>query len=354
MTLRPVGKRGFTLIELLVVIAIIAILIALLLPAVQQAREAARRTQCRNNLKQIGLALHNYHDVFMMFPSGVVSERPNSGTGCTVVTDTRNDTGEYCDRAGGLGASWGWASMIMPYMDQAGLYKTMNVGDTPLHTLITLNPQRLHQTVLPAFRCPSDTGPSVNDRSGYNNRGRWDQPVHLPATSNYHANFGHSRVRAPRRASHSFQFTGPFGFDSDTTFGDMNDGASNTVLAGERAYDIVNRETSQGRDFDAGVWIGCAQGGWRDNCGDDIFVTLRGGINGGRSGSARDETLSSNHEGGAHVVMGDGAVRFLSENTELRSIVVGSGASRTRPNGVVDSILEALFSMADNFPVGEF
>ncbi len=90
-------QRGFTLIELLVVIAIIAILIALLLPAVQQAREAARRTQCKNNLKQIGLSLHNYHDVYNSFPNGTVSTS-----------------------AGNWGISW-WAR-VLPYVDQAPLY----------------------------------------------------------------------------------------------------------------------------------------------------------------------------------------------------------------------------------------
>ena len=98
-------KKGFTLIELLVVIAIIAILIALLLPAVQQAREAARRTQCKNNLKQVGLALHNYHDVALSFPIGSNASNTNS-----------NGDGHW-------GVSW-WAR-ILPYADQAPLYNTL-------------------------------------------------------------------------------------------------------------------------------------------------------------------------------------------------------------------------------------
>ena len=106
------GMRAFTLIELLVVIAIIAVLIALLLPAVQQARESARRTQCKNNLKQIGLSLHNYHDVSNMFPyaSGSAASTVNNG-GAAVMSTYRNQTG--------------WV-LLLPYFDQAPLYNSIN------------------------------------------------------------------------------------------------------------------------------------------------------------------------------------------------------------------------------------
>ena len=103
--------RGFTLIELLVVIAIIAILIALLLPAVQQAREAARRTQCKNNLHQIGIAIHNYHDTFRIFPPGHVT---------SVHYDVTDNT------------MWGWAVMILPYIDQSPMYNLLTPGDVTL------------------------------------------------------------------------------------------------------------------------------------------------------------------------------------------------------------------------------
>src|SRR5579863_1826177 len=132
-------KKGFTLIELLVVIAIIAILVSLLLPAVQQAREAARRTQCKNNLKQIGLALHNYHDALLVFPPGYVDKNgdPNS--------TPDND----------LGPGWGWASFILPYLDQGNLYSQINfnlgvgLGANAQPSLVTL----------PVMQCPSDTLP---------------------------------------------------------------------------------------------------------------------------------------------------------------------------------------------------
>ena len=104
-------KQGFTLIELLVVIAIIAILIALLLPAVQQAREAARRTQCKNNLKQIGIALHNYHDIYGMFPIGA-----------------QDCIASNCPEGPGNYEMYGWGASILPQIDQAPLYDQLQIG----------------------------------------------------------------------------------------------------------------------------------------------------------------------------------------------------------------------------------
>jgi prepilin-type N-terminal cleavage/methylation domain-containing protein len=107
-----VRSRGFTLIELLVVIAIIAILIGLLLPAVQQAREAARRTQCKNNLKQIGLAMHNYHDVYGRFPPGFVMKNPPSANANSIER-----------------SMYSWGAFILPQIEQANLFTTLNVGN---------------------------------------------------------------------------------------------------------------------------------------------------------------------------------------------------------------------------------
>ena len=109
-----VARRGFTLIELLVVIAIIAILIALLLPAVQQAREAARRSQCKNNIKQIGLALHNYHDTFNKLPAAYYLLSASAGSATPVTSQ-----------------AWGWGTMILPYIDQAPLLQQSQHGRCP-------------------------------------------------------------------------------------------------------------------------------------------------------------------------------------------------------------------------------
>src|SRR5512136_2835831 len=131
-------KRGFTLIELLVVIAIIAVLVALLLPAVQQAREAARRTQCRSSLKQLGLAFHNYHEAFGTFPPGWISKVgdpfPGNGQSGNIVT--------------GETSLWAWGAMILPYIDQQPLSDALNVGNVTLSQDLALN-LPLCQVVLP-------------------------------------------------------------------------------------------------------------------------------------------------------------------------------------------------------------
>ena len=144
-------QRGFTLIELLVVIAIIAILIALLLPAVQQAREAARRSTCKNNLKQIGLAMHNYHETFGMFPPGYVEEILNT------------NGGHVADNEG----HWAWNALLLPYLDQAPLFNQLNVGTVPVSTMLNNATVRgSMQKTLPVFRCPSDTGPQIHVEAG--------------------------------------------------------------------------------------------------------------------------------------------------------------------------------------------
>jgi prepilin-type N-terminal cleavage/methylation domain-containing protein len=138
-----IQKRGFTLIELLVVIAIIAILIALLLPAVQQAREAARRSQCRNNLKQVGLAIHNYHDAFNTIPPAWIST-------------------QFQVAAGDV-SHWSWGTFLLPYIDQAPLYSLLQPGTRRLDQNLALGGATAAAltTPLTVFRCPSDTGPSL-------------------------------------------------------------------------------------------------------------------------------------------------------------------------------------------------
>ncbi|HLQ46430.1 MAG TPA: DUF1559 domain-containing protein, partial [Planctomycetaceae bacterium] len=202
--------RGFTLIELLVVIAIIAILISLLLPAVQQAREAARRSQCKNNLKQIGLALQNYHSSANRFPPGYVA-------GATYPATSNG---------------WGWSAMILPYLDQAPLYRKINFGLPVEHP----NNVTAIQTFVSAYLCPSDpvdNGPfNVTDATG--------AFVTTAAPFSYAATVGDdsSDVNDPTG-------NGAFFRNSGIRIGDLSDGTSTTVLAGERTWAMTN-----------GLWAG--------------------------------------------------------------------------------------------------
>ncbi len=183
-------RRGFTLIELLVVIAIIAILVALLLPAVQQAREAARRTQCKNNLKQFGLALHNYHDTFGKFPALVFGTRANNNWG----DEWRGNSVH---------------TMLLPYIDQAPLYSQY---DTAIYW--TENPNRtLGRTKIGPFQCPSDPGIVLNGDGG-NNYGASTGP-----------NFGwEASLNRVVGVFHRRRSTGMAG---------ITDGTSNTIAFGE-------------------------------------------------------------------------------------------------------------------------
>src|SRR5262245_62053385 len=145
------GRRGFTLIELLVVIAIIAILIALLLPAVQQAREAARRTQCKNNLKQIGLALHNYESTHGLFPPSCINDPYASGT---------LDGVSYPDSLMVATTGFGWGALLLAQLEQAPLYNQFNFSTG----CWAIAHKTQVATRLPVFLCPSASGGS----DGYN------------------------------------------------------------------------------------------------------------------------------------------------------------------------------------------
>ena len=193
-------RPGFTLIELLVTIAIIAILIALLLPAVQQAREAARRVQCKNNLKQIGLALHNYHDTHRCFSFGFDIH----GTG--------------------------WSAMILPFADQATLYNTLTFAEDGAGNWNVPGPNRdACSQIISIFHCPSCVVPDQKDWDGI--------PSRSPST--YTANASGDRIvdsNAGRPGSvgqPGIQHTGMFFYNSRVRMADITDGTSNTLMIGE-------------------------------------------------------------------------------------------------------------------------
>lgn len=285
-------NQGFTLIELLVVIAIIAVLIALLLPAVQQAREAARRSQCRNNLKQIGLALHNYHDIYNSLPPGNVHKSGNQNVAAM--------------------ASWGWHTFILPQLDQANLYQSMNVNQADLDTVLR-DPavQNLPKTKLVVYRCPSDTAPDQNTKREYDNpysAAFGGQPVHL-GTSNY---VGVCGVRWSTPEQWIVSQIDPFGTmwgDSKVRFQDITDGLSNTFIAGERDWKLGWAANWPGpRNYvGTGIW------GMRQHL-SLLDVKINDPLLQPNGNPANSRGFSSEHVGGAHFLFGDGRVQFISEN----------------------------------------
>jgi len=281
-------RRGFTLIELLVVIAIIAVLIALLLPAVQQAREAARRAQCRNNLKQIGLALHNYHDQAQSLPPGWIG-----------VTSGQPDV------SGGNG--WSSQSRLLPQLDQSPLYNRIDFN-SPVGSASN---QAARTRPLSVFRCPSDVGP---DRWTIPSAGTTN-PLAEVATASYAGVFGKDEVDEcnglpPGSPCNS---DGVFYLNSRTRFADVTDGLSNTLLVGERMTQIANGWLY--------TWAGVISGGDNPICRilGDTDVTPN-------HSNVRMDEFASYHTGGANFLMGDGAVRFIQTNIDLN--VYRSLASR--------------------------
>ena len=282
-------RRGFTLIELLVVIAIIAILVALLLPAVQQAREAARRTQCKNNLKQIGLAMHNYHDIFNCLPPGYISVNPSTG----VMTPTD----------GGSGA--GWAVMLLPQIEQASLYNKFNLN-LPITNAVNAP---LIVTPLAAFRCPSD--PSPDDTFEIAEEGSPSNVLATLATANYAASFGtvslddceNAPGTAPVTAAGQCVGNGAVYHNSRITLRDFTDGTSSTCLVGERKTRV---------DLDWWTtWAGMVAGG--EETGQRVLGCLDHTPN---HPATHFDDFSSHHTGGSQFLMGDGHVRFVSENID--------------------------------------
>jgi len=343
------AKKGFTLIELLVVIAIIAILIALLLPAVQQAREAARRSQCKNNLKQIGLALHNYHDVHNTLPPGVVLDGDATGTGTN-------------------GNQFGWNSHILPFFDQAPLFKKFNTK-LPI-TDTASNNDALTGTIITGVRCPSDAGPDQGATSTFG------QTAGGGATTNYVGNWG---VGSPSSDLNPRQVQGIMGVNTRVRFRDIKDGTSNVVFVAERrmpkvcsAWDPagfadMGSATPTGNSLPGGCsyWAGSNTtapvtinppntastadeglyqilGTTWDNADSNALPPSGDFLDGSppagtvvkinklldgqttMSGDNQDATtfgFSSWHTGGCQVLLGDGTVRFLSENIDTNTYI---------------------------------
>ena len=244
MSLSQVKKkmRAFTLIELLVVIAIIAVLIALLLPAVQQAREAARRTQCKNSVKQLGLALHSYHDTFRIFPPGMIWR-----DGTNIYTNGFNDNANM-QQANALNMGPSWMVHILPYIDQAPLYNLYNsngsVCDVSNKQVVVAN--------LPAFWCASDAYAGAQNQATFGGSTWGRSNYGGSSVTNTGTNQFWGNVNSSQR--------GLFGNNSTSKIASVTDGTSNTVAVWE-----IRAGTTQ---WDPrGTWAnGRVGGGLLGNC----------------------------------------------------------------------------------------
>ena len=354
-------KKGFTLIELLVVIAIIAILIALLLPAVQQAREAARRTQCKNNLKQLGLAHHNYHDVYgtFIFRKGGAQQTPGAAG---------DDRGNSNRLSGYMG--------LMPYIEQSALYNRVAAGD--LTAAVPIPPGgppgwsgwATWSQPIAGVRCPSD---------GF-------QP-NAQRVANYVFNIGDTN----QGSRDSRTVRGVFGYQTKIGMRDITDGTSNTIMMGEHVAAEIGQFTvgtnnsplvitsfaqnwtgnvpstckalANGSRWVSGTMVKAKMGNFMwDGQAERVGMTTIIAPNGpscsdGTNVNADDGnslvTPSSFHTGGVQVLLCDGSVRFISENIDTGNLTIVTPANTSNaasPYG----IWGALGTRSSGEVIGEF
>ena len=318
-------RGGFTLVELLVVVGAIAVLIALLLPAVQQAREAARRSQCKNNLKQLGLAVHNYHDTHRCFPPEMISPPAPAS----------------------MNFSWGWGAIILPYVEQPGLYGQLRPGHGPLPNATTTYPggDALLQQPLAVMICPSDTGAATNPYysapSGANNG---------YAKANYVCN---QQVMPYPRSSSTFSY--PPGLN----FAHVTDGTTNTFLFAERALRLdPQARRSVGAGFHGMSNRGDSQlsfhavhpiNTWCDTCTSTTNATS------GDATYRKRFSITSEHAGGAQFAMVDGSVRFVNENIASNPAAIANAANTNGANYAGPGfIYQNLLARDDGNPIGDF
>lgn len=330
-------RRGFTLIELLVVIAIIAVLIALLLPAVQQAREAARRSQCKNNLKQVGLALHNYHDSNRIFPPAKLNSSMYANW-----NDPNYGAIMAPPKPGALNTT-GWIHLL-PYLDQAPLYNQYNFNSNsssdsqygvPFQGApLGADNERVFSQVMTVLACPSAPAPELSKYTGpgYYKHQNARRSHYLFATG-WYEDRSHSYTQYTNSTalltkpgtSTTFRVNvqGAFGNNGAARISDITDGTSNTVLVGEAVGGAYKTSTVYGPYWGAGIHTCChgrVIGGQNSAATSWATRSKQYGINAPWNNDPQRRTyawvFNSLHTGGAHFLMGDGSVRFLSENMD--------------------------------------
>jgi prepilin-type N-terminal cleavage/methylation domain-containing protein/prepilin-type processing-associated H-X9-DG protein len=327
-------RRGFTLIELLVVIAIIAVLIALLLPSVQSAREAARRAQCVNNLKQIGLAIANYEAAIGCIVPGYITSCVGNGTSAMPMPAPLAVPGYNPDPfTNDNGPGWGWLALLLPQIEQAPLYNAINVN---LPTWVADNGTAV-VTQINVFLCPSANNPTPTCSMVDANLKPLPVANQHFARANYQYNMGWNDTSIqPTNTSYDDYVrgcNGPIYRNSRVTYAGVADGLSNTVVAGEKAPYLADAS-----------WVGIIPG-YR-HFAYNMFASLGtgglgvnydypGALLGSHSGPSlyedpvvihppnsplgHTDEFYAMHTGGANVLMGDGSVRFVKQSINLRA-----------------------------------
>jgi prepilin-type N-terminal cleavage/methylation domain-containing protein/prepilin-type processing-associated H-X9-DG protein len=271
------SRRGFTLIELLVVIAIIAILIGLLVPAVQKVRDAAARLQCQNNLKQIGIACHNYHDSQQGLPPGYYATAP------------------YPDTYPG----WGWGAFLLPYLEQDALYRQIDFNSSVANSAAA-------RVRVAMYLCPADLPPPtpfpLTDAAG--------GPVATVAPSSYAATVGPDADEADAATG-----SGVFYRNSRTRLTDITDGTSQTVMIGDRAW-VQTQGTWAGAPGGAVTRAG-PRNPWPNATASAAVLVLvhNNWINVRNDSDGGLDDFSSNHTGGANLLLADGSAHFFHDLT---------------------------------------
>jgi prepilin-type N-terminal cleavage/methylation domain-containing protein len=308
---RRTRHQGFTLIELLVVIAIIAILIALLLPAVQQAREAARRSQCKNILKQWGLAMHNYHDAMQTFPQGAYGGATNNAT------DTWNNMS--------------FQVMLLPYLDQAALYNQFNLNLNYANT--TGNPSniKLMESSTPMHFCPS-----ARTADQYNSGSTTQYTIHYYGVAgakgtNPVTGTAYTDVTGSSTTDHGgFAFSGVLPVNRNTRVRDILDGTTNTLMIGEISSEIYPNVGALSFNANWRGWTAGASGipgtGPASYCTKNIQWPIGqiGWISNNASYLFNDCRFGSQHSGGCQFLLSDGSVKFVSQNIDLTTYLAAA------------------------------